>query len=92
MSTAACDVQAPSRDPDVAWRLLGLVVLGIRLVQGWIYRSGGSRRFFYAPAKLDPSSYKWMANKLQGPYPARFSDSITSSAFCCTMPICSWPP
>lgn len=67
MSTAACDVQAPSRDPDIAWRLLGLVVLGIRLVQGWIFRSGGSWRFLYAPAKLDPSSYKWMANKLQGP-------------------------
>jgi hypothetical protein len=30
-----------------------------------IYWGGGSRRFIYAPSKLDPNVASWMANKFQ---------------------------
>lgn len=51
------------------WRQLGFVLLSLRFVQGWIYWGGGSRRFIYAPAKLDPNAHSWMANKLQTAMP-----------------------
>jgi uncharacterized membrane protein YphA (DoxX/SURF4 family) len=47
-----------------AWALLA-----VRFVQGWIYWGGGSRRFIYAPQKLDPHAASWMANKLQTAMP-----------------------
>ncbi len=48
-----------------AWGLLCL-----RFVQGWIYWGGGSRRFIYAPAKLDAwSGGHWMAYKFQTAMP-----------------------
>ena len=56
-------------DPAGAWRQLGLALLAVRFVQGWIYWGGGSRRFLYAPAKLDPHSSSWMANKFQSAMP-----------------------
>lgn len=49
--------------------MAGLMILCIRFTQGWIYWGGGSRRFFYAPQKLEPSSSQWMANKLQSAMP-----------------------
>ena len=52
-----------------AWRQLGLAMLAVRFVQGWIYWGGGSRRFIYAPAKLDPHAHSWMANKFQSAMP-----------------------
>jgi thiosulfate dehydrogenase [quinone] large subunit len=56
--------------PDTGtWRLLGLAMLTVRFVQGWIYWGGGSRRFIYAPAKLDPHASSWMANKFQSAMP-----------------------
>lgn len=51
------------------WRQLGLAILAVRFVQGWIYWGGGSRRFIYAPAKLDPHAHSWMANKFQSAMP-----------------------
>ena len=47
-----------------AWALLA-----VRFVQGWIYWGGGTRRFIYAPQKLDPHASSWMANKLQTAMP-----------------------
>ncbi len=51
------------------WRQLGLAMLAVRFVQGWIYWGGGSRRFIYAPGKLDPHAHSWMANKFQSAMP-----------------------
>src|SRR5580692_12357188 len=52
-----------------AWRTAALAMLSIRVVQGFIYWGGGSRRFIYAPSKLDPSTPNWMANKFQTAMP-----------------------
>src|SRR5882724_8349352 len=46
-----------------------LALLSIRFIQGFIYWGGGSRRFIYAPAKLDPNAASWMANKFQSAMP-----------------------
>lgn len=51
------------------WQIAGLVILCIRFAQGWIFWAGGSRRFIYAPSKLDPHSTMWLANKLQSAMP-----------------------
>ena len=44
-------------------------LLSIRVIQGFIYWGGGSRRFIYAPSKLDPDAPTWMANKFQTAMP-----------------------
>ena len=46
------------------WQILGAVALSTRLVLGWVYWGGASRRFIYDPAKLDPHSPAYLANKL----------------------------
>lgn len=46
------------------WQIAGVMALAIRLVSGWIYWGGASRRLIYAPAKLDPTSHAYLANKL----------------------------
>jgi len=52
------------------WWSAGLALLSVRFVQGFIYWGGGSRRFIYAPSKLDPSGgHSWMANKFQTAMP-----------------------
>jgi thiosulfate dehydrogenase (quinone) len=51
------------------WRIAGIALLSTRFIQGFIYWGGGSRRFIYAPSKLDPSAHSWMANKLQTAMP-----------------------
>src|SRR5579883_257447 len=51
------------------WRLGAVALLAVRFVQGWIYWGGGSRRFIYAPSKLDPHAPTWMANKFQSAMP-----------------------
>ena len=37
------------------WRAAALAMLSVRVIQGFVYWGGGSRRFIYAPSKLDPS-------------------------------------
>jgi uncharacterized membrane protein YphA (DoxX/SURF4 family) len=51
------------------WRVAGLALLSTRLIQGFIYWGGGSRRFIYAPSKLNPDAHTWMANKFQTAMP-----------------------
>jgi thiosulfate dehydrogenase (quinone) len=46
------------------WPLLAYATLAVRLVQGWIYWGGASRRLIYAPQKLDPDSAGYMGGKL----------------------------
>ena len=51
------------------WWAVGLALLSVRFIQGFIYWGGGSRRFIYAPSKLDPNATTWMANKFQTAMP-----------------------
>jgi thiosulfate dehydrogenase [quinone] large subunit len=51
------------------WRAAAIAMLAVRVIQGFIYWGGGSRRFFYAPSKLDPDQSSWMANKFQTAMP-----------------------
>ncbi len=53
-----------------AWRIAGIGLLSVRFIQGFIYWGGGSRRFIYAPSKLDAwGGHNWMANKFQTAMP-----------------------
>ena len=56
--------------PEAArgWRMAAIALLAVRFVQGWIYWGGGTRRFIYAPSKIDPSAH-WMAYKFQTAMP-----------------------
>ncbi len=56
-------------DKHQGWQYLAWSLPSIRFVQGWIYWGGGSRRFIYAPSKLDPSAHHWMAYKFQTAMP-----------------------
>ena len=51
------------------WTLLGLSMLGVRLVQGWVYWAGASRRLIYSEGKLDPSSSEYMAYEMNKTIP-----------------------
>src|ERR1700751_4416697 len=51
------------------WRTAALAMLSVRVIQGFIYWGGGSRRFIYAPGKLNPDAHSWMANKFQTAMP-----------------------
>jgi thiosulfate dehydrogenase [quinone] large subunit len=51
------------------WRIAALAMLSTRIIQGFIYWGGGSRRFIYAPSKLNPDAPTWMANKFQTAMP-----------------------
>ncbi|WP_081771641.1 TQO small subunit DoxD [Paraburkholderia nodosa] len=52
-----------------AARVAGLSLISVRAIQGFIYWGGGSRRFIYAPGKLNPNATHWMANKFQTAMP-----------------------
>ena len=67
--TAATCNPAAKRSKADALRVAALALLSIRFIQGFIYWGGGSRRFIYAPAKLDPNAASWMANKFQSAMP-----------------------
>jgi thiosulfate dehydrogenase (quinone) len=54
---------------DATWRAAAVALLSVRFIQGFIYWGGGSRRFIYAPAKLNPDATTWMANKFQTAMP-----------------------
>lgn len=69
MSTTATSTPESPLSIAHSWRIVGMVLLCVRFVQGWIYWGGGSRRFIYAPSKLDPSAHHWMANKFQTAMP-----------------------
>src|ERR1700759_389758 len=60
---------ASSRIDPATWRVAALALLSVRFIQGFIYWGGGSRRFIYAPSKLDPNALSWMANKFQTAMP-----------------------
>jgi uncharacterized membrane protein YphA (DoxX/SURF4 family) len=51
------------------WRTAALAMMSVRVIQGFIYWGGGSRRFIYAPEKLNPDAPTWMANKFQTAMP-----------------------
>lgn len=56
--------------PVAAWTAAGMTILSIRFTQGFIYWGGGTRRFIYAPGKLDAwGGHSWMANKFQTAMP-----------------------
>src|SRR5260221_725750 len=67
--TATTSDPAAQRSKADALRIAALALLSIRFIQGFIYWGGGSRRFIYAPAKLDPNAASWMANKFQSAMP-----------------------
>lgn len=70
MATTTAAVKAElNGSENPAWRLLGFAMLAVRFVQGWIFWGGGSRRFIYAPSKLNPHAPSWMANKFQSAMP-----------------------
>ncbi len=54
---------------DAVGTTVALAVLSARFVQGFIYWGGGTRRFIYAPSKLDPHAAHWMAYKFQTAMP-----------------------
>ena len=75
------------------WRIAAIALLSIRVIQGFIYWGGGSRRFIYAPSKLDPSAPSWMANKFQTAMPGALlgmdhliSFLLTQESFCSALP------
>jgi thiosulfate dehydrogenase (quinone) len=39
--------------------MVALALLSVRFIQGFICWGGGSRRFIYAPSKLDPHAASW---------------------------------
>lgn len=61
--------RAGAGEPANGWWSTGLALLSVRFIQGFIYWGGGSRRFIYAPSKLDPNAHEWMANKFQTAMP-----------------------
>src|SRR6266446_10246637 len=68
-STAATTNETAQRSKADTLRVATLGLLSIRFIQGFVYWGGGSRRFIYAPAKLDPNAASWMANKFQSAMP-----------------------
>src|ERR1700758_5362815 len=56
-------------DAQRAWRMAALASLSVRVIQGFIYWGGGSRRFLYGPSKRNPDAPIWMANKFQTAMP-----------------------
>jgi uncharacterized membrane protein YphA (DoxX/SURF4 family) len=63
------------------WRIAALSLLSVRIIQGFIYWGGGSRRFIYAPQKLNPDAPTWMANKFQTAMPGALLGTGHAIAF-----------
>lgn len=59
----------PANDIKNTYWMMGLGLLAVRVIQGFIYWGGGSRRFIYAPDKLNPEAPHWMAYKFQTAMP-----------------------
>jgi thiosulfate dehydrogenase (quinone) len=68
--TRVAEQVPPMTNAQRTWRIAAIALLSTRIIQGFIYWGGGSRRFIYAPSKLDPSgAHSWMANKFQTAMP-----------------------
>jgi uncharacterized membrane protein YphA (DoxX/SURF4 family) len=63
------DPAATATTGERAWRTAAIALLSVRVIQGFVYWGGGSRRFIYGPQKLDPNAPTWMANKFQSAMP-----------------------
>ena len=63
------------------WRVAAIALLSVRVIQGFIYWGGGSRRFIYDPEKLNPDAPTWMANKFQSAMPGALFGSDHLIAF-----------
>lgn len=57
------------KEPENLYWMMALGLLSVRIIQGFLYWGGGSRRFIYGIQKLDPHSAHWMANKFQSAMP-----------------------
>ena len=66
---SAGEAATPAAVESADWRAAAIAMLSVRVIQGFIYWGGGSRRFIYDPSKLDPDAPSWMANKLQTAIP-----------------------
>jgi thiosulfate dehydrogenase (quinone) len=66
---AAYGERAVSDQDQRVWRIAGISLMSVRVIQGFIYWGGGSRRFIYGPSKLNPHATHWMANKFQTAMP-----------------------
>src|SRR5258708_38713602 len=66
---AAGHERAASEQDQHTWRISAISLMSVRVIQGFIYWGGGSRRFIYAPGKLNPHAAHWMANKFQTAMP-----------------------
>src|SRR3981081_888188 len=51
------------------WRAAAIALLSVRLIQGFIYWGGGSRRFIYGPEKLNPEAPTWRAKQITSAVP-----------------------
>ena len=63
------------------WEPAALDLAALRIVLGFIYWGGGSRRLLYAPQKLDPHAASWMGNKLQSAIPGALLGTGQAIAF-----------
>jgi hypothetical protein len=61
--------------------MAAIALLSVRVMQGFIYWGGGSRRFIYALQKLDPDAHTWLADKLQGAMPGALFGTDQAIAF-----------
>jgi thiosulfate dehydrogenase (quinone) len=61
--------RAVTEQDQRTWRIAAISLMSVRIIQGFIYWGGGSRRFIYAPGKLNPNAPHWMANKFQTAMP-----------------------
>jgi thiosulfate dehydrogenase [quinone] large subunit len=66
---AASRERAMTEQDKRTWRISAISLMSVRVIQGFIYWGGGSRRFIYAPGKLNPHAAHWMANKFQTAMP-----------------------
>src|SRR6202166_4881845 len=66
---ASSDSPVPVNPAERLWRVAAIALLSVRVMQGFIYWGGGSRRFIYGPEKLNPDAHTWMANKFQSAMP-----------------------
>src|SRR3984893_9497473 len=73
MNSVTIDASSTSPVPvnpaERLWRVAAIALLSVRVMQGFIYWGGGSRRFIYGPQKLNPDAPTWMANTFQTAMP-----------------------